>query len=314
MSGKLEVPTFNNRLEDYKEFRKRCLLYKARMKLEGKIKQVGLAVLGQLTGIAWTACEQLADDPEALETDTALDEILVILDRRFQYEKITDLPEAFEEYFYKGNRKPRETMFEYINRVRLSTDKVAKYKVVLPDEIQGWLLMRRAGLTEEQKTLVMTQVGTDLKFEKIAKVLQTTFGQTQVMKSTGRHEKTYYEEDYQEDERWEEPPEYEDTYYGETYQDQTEYEPEWEDEAAEDWYDAEEAEEGYHYDGDYQEAEFDPDEYDNIYTNYLDARKKFAELRTARGFYPVVAVIPDNAPGGKSRGKGKGKGKGPKGS
>jgi hypothetical protein len=251
-SGKVEVPTFNNRLEDYKEFRKRCLLYKSRMKLEGKIKQVGLAILGHLTRIAWTACERLADNPDGLEDETALDEILLILDARFQYEKITDLPDTFEEYFYKGNRKPRETMFEYINRIRLSTDKMAKYKVVLPDDIQGWFLMRRAGLTEEQKTLVMTQLGTDLKFEKVAKVLQTTFGQTQVMKSSGRQEKTYYEEDHRDDEYYEEPL-YEDTYYGEQYQDQTEYDQNWEyEETADDWYDAEEAEEGYQYDSDYQ--------------------------------------------------------------
>jgi hypothetical protein len=76
---------------------------------------------------------------------------------------------------------------------------------------------------------------------------------------------------------------------------------------AEEWYDDDEAEEGYQYEGDYRE-DSDPDEFDNIHSNCIEARKKFAELRTFRGFFPVVAVTPEGATGGKSRGKGKGKG------
>ena len=42
------------------------------------------------------------------------------------------------------------------------------------------------------------------------------------------------------------------------------------------------------YDEDYPDEE-DP-EYEEAYATYLDARRRFAELRNNRGFYPVVAL------------------------
>lgn len=328
MSGKLDIPVFNNQASQYREFRKRCLIYEARMRLEGKEKQVGLSILGQLTGLSWTSCEVLADDPSQLESSDALKKILSILDGRFQYDKSTELPDTFEEYFYRGNRKPRETLFDFIQRTRQATAKVAEHNVKLPEEVQGWLLLRRAGLSEDQKTLVTTQTGKDLKFDKVAEVLQTTFGQTQTMNV--RHSKVHYakDEDEQEEYRQEDTPqvyyqgqgtteeayaynepydydEWYDTdevYYGDDqYYDA--YEP----------YDYDDPEDGYEYQGDGTEGNYDPDEFDDVFANYQEARKKLSELRTSRGFYPVVAMIPDGATSSRGPSRGKGKGSRPSG-
>jgi hypothetical protein len=57
-----------------------------------------------------TSCEGLADNPDSLESDTAIDEILKMFDNRLQY-KIAGLPETFREYPHKDNRKTREAMF-----------------------------------------------------------------------------------------------------------------------------------------------------------------------------------------------------------
>ena len=65
-------------------------------------------------------------------------------------------------------------MFEYIQRQTVLTRK--------PEEIQGWLLMRRAGLTSEQKSLIMAQLGKDLTCEKVATAMQNTFGQQSMPK------------------------------------------------------------------------------------------------------------------------------------
>jgi hypothetical protein len=86
---------------------------------------------------------------------------------------------------------------------------------VLRDQVQGWLLMRRAGLTEEQRTLVTEQLGKEFKFDKVASVRQTTLGQQRTMRdkrirqapAAVRYQdfedygdETYYEqEDYEED-------------------------------------------------------------------------------------------------------------------
>ena len=69
--------------------------------------------------------------------------------------------------------------------------------------------------------------------------------------------------------------------------------------------------------------EFDVAEYDSCYASYLDARKRFNDLRMARGFLPVVALDPTASSSGVSptqmplqsnkgkgkKGKSKGKGK-----
>ncbi len=79
--------------------------------------------------------------------------------------------------------------------------------------------MRLAGLTEEQRSLVMAQLGKDLKFDKVAQVLQTTFGQQQMMtdKRNRQHAPVavHYQdfEDYG-DEAYFEHDEYEEDGYG----------------------------------------------------------------------------------------------------
>ncbi len=44
---------FDNTIAGYPEFRKRAMLFKARMKLEKKQGQAAILFLGSLTGIAW---------------------------------------------------------------------------------------------------------------------------------------------------------------------------------------------------------------------------------------------------------------------
>jgi len=72
-------------------------------------------------------------------------------------------------------------LFEYIQRIRLATKKIGEFKITLPEPVQGWLLLSRAGLTPDQKTMVMTQVGKDLSFTKVSTAMETIFGQQSVM-------------------------------------------------------------------------------------------------------------------------------------
>ena len=43
--GRIEVPTFDNTVAGFKEFKKRCNLYRLRMKIEQREKQVAIAIL-----------------------------------------------------------------------------------------------------------------------------------------------------------------------------------------------------------------------------------------------------------------------------
>ena len=52
-----------------------------------------------------------------------------------------------------------------------------KYGVDLPPAVSGWLLLRRAALTMEQRQLVMSQVSKDLTVAKVEEALYFLFGQ-----------------------------------------------------------------------------------------------------------------------------------------
>ena len=149
------------------------------MKLDQKGKLVALNLLGKLTGQAWDACEELVDKLSSLEDEkTAFDTLMAALDKRFELSKFTKLPEAFEEYFYKGNRKPKEPLNEFIQRQTRLARKIKDYNVELPELVQGWLLLRRAQLTPDQKSLVMSNIKGILNFTKIEETLTTLFGQS----------------------------------------------------------------------------------------------------------------------------------------
>ena len=60
------------------------------------------------------------------------------------------------------------------------------------------------------------------------------------------------------------------------------------------WTAAEETEDGY-YHNDENSGDFDG-ALEEAYAAYLDARRQFANLRAARGYYPVVALAPDASP------------------
>lgn len=42
-------------------------------------------------------------------------------------------------------------------------------------------------------------------------------------------------------------------------------------------------------------AEDNAAEYDDILANYVEARQKLNQMRVSRGYYPVLAMVPDNA-------------------
>ena len=47
------LPIFNNRPADYKEWRKRILLYKKKSEINKKTKEATINLMASLSGIAW---------------------------------------------------------------------------------------------------------------------------------------------------------------------------------------------------------------------------------------------------------------------
>ena len=184
------IPKFENTTASYKEWRKRIALYGGRMKQQNRSTEVGLNVLSMLTGASWRQCEDLSLD--ALEKENGLDVILARLDKQWQYAEKVEMPEAFEKYFFKTNRQPGQTLLVYCTESAQALRELGKYNVQIPDEVAGWLLLRRSGLTKEQKQLVQTTVGTKLKVAEVEKALYTILGQDHVSIPTGQRQSKFH--------------------------------------------------------------------------------------------------------------------------
>ena len=321
------IPIFSGQLHDYKEYRQRLKLYMAKMKLQKREAEGVINIIGSLTGTAWKLFETY--DISDAEKDGAFDKMVKTMDKAFEYDNRVQLPNDFDRYFGGLQRKPGESLLQYVTNHDECYRKLEDHKVTLPVTVQGWHLLRRAGLTREQRQLVMTQAPT-LEKVKVQEAMYLILGQDhrQVAGHHDRFRGRQYRAHYGDDES------YDAGYYenDETYADYEEY-----DENEHGYYESQEYDEA-----DYDEADdgnFDQDaayfqnettedptdtaaEYDSAYASYLDARKRFSDIKLARGFLPIVALweggsalspgtSSPTSPPGKGKGKGsKGKAKG----
>ena len=69
------------------------------------------------------------------------------------------------------------TTFGICHRVSSTLREVSRLKVSLPDEITGWLLLRRAALTKDLQHLVQIQVGKNLALKNVKQSMYHVFGQ-----------------------------------------------------------------------------------------------------------------------------------------
>ena len=271
------APAFDGSPPKYREYRRRALLFRRKMVLEKRGNVAALTLMGALTGAAWEAVESIDESKLETEDGSGVDVILGLLDIAFKYDDRTELPHAFENYFFKSGRYPREALIDYVQRFRQARNRVEEFKITMPPEVHGWLLLRRSRIRAEQRAMVLAQAGKDLSMEKVTELLNLMLGQDSV---PTKSEIINYVD-----------PVDEEAYYGESaewnydhgdYEDEESYDP-----ALEDLY----------YQGEQPTGEQDVDEYDEVYANYQEARQRMNQLKLARGFYPVVAMVPGMASG-----------------
>ena len=101
-----------------------------------------LNVIGSLTGTAWKLLENFP-----IEETGAFDKILKTLDKAFEYDKTVQLPNDFDRYFSGLQRRHGQSLLDYTTEHDHLYNKLAEHDVTLPNKVQGWHLLRRAGLT-----------------------------------------------------------------------------------------------------------------------------------------------------------------------
>ena len=259
--------------------------------------------------------------------------VLKILDGAFQYDDRVQLPSDFEAYFVKFHRQSGQTLLAYCTEHEELIKRLDRRKVTLPATVQGWLLLRRAGLTKEQRQLVTTQAPL-LEKRKVQETLYLLFGQDYKEMAGRSDDRRWHRlgkgrgyaahDDGADDDGGFDEDEYDESIYyggddwGEMPDDDVSF------------YDNDDfdAEAGYYHGDDTEDpVPFDVADYDEAFAAYTDARRRFNELKLSRGYLPIVALSDPSAgnltPGlasplhqqlpqvkGKKGGFGKGKGKG----
>ena len=321
------IPVFTNRPQDYREWRQRINLYRRKLELQNKSKEAVLNVLTSLHGVAWRQLEPKVETILAKE-DGGFDLVLAELDATFRYNEDVEMPRAFERFFYGLNRKPDQTLLAYVADHREALHEVEKHGVQISDKASGWILLRRSGLSSEQKQLIQSQCP-KLSYDKVVEAMFFLLGQDYKSRSTdsqstrwkgktyGRWSNKNY--GYMVDEGYDMEEPYIDDFAYQQWDDGDYENEEYEDfdePYTEDTYGA----------NDYEDTEFpdeglgDDDNLEEAYAAYLDARRHFAQMKAARGYFPVVALADSGSsmaagsqspkpPEGRGKGRGKVKGK-----
>ena len=169
------IPLFDNNIRNYKEWRARILLYGKKMSIQNKAKEATINLLTSLNGVSW---RQVEPDAEKLaESEDGFPRVLALLDKCFKYDSRVEAPRSMELFFFTMGRRPEQTLLTYVAEHKERQREIERHGIKEPDAISGWLLLRRAGLTLEQRHLVMSQVGSDTEIAKVESALYFLFGQ-----------------------------------------------------------------------------------------------------------------------------------------
>ena len=290
------IPLFSGAPQDFKEWRKRINIYYKKMELTNRKTEAVLNLIGSLQGTAWRLVEDFNLDDAG--KDNAWKEILKKLDAAFQYDSRVQLPNDFDSYF-NLQRAPGQTLLQYVTTHDELYRRICDHSITLPGAVQGWHLLRRAGLSKDQRQLVLTQ-SPGVEKNKVQEALFLLFGQD--FKAGGHHH----------DRRWKGKArgkgyavyeEEEDANYEEGW-DEAYYEFEDADLAENDYDPVEEFDqEAIYYQDEVGDAsplsqedqQHQVEEYDEAFAAYVDARRRFNDIKLSRGFLPIVALSDPNA-------------------
>eukprot|EP00435_Cladocopium_sp_Y103_P055656 s147_g18.t1 len=164
-------------------------------------------VLAILEGSSWTQCEDI--DLKDLEGENGLDVLLERLDKQRQYDDRVETSNIFDNFFFKVQRKTGQTLMEYVTEFHQALREVSRLKVTLPEEITGWLLLRRAALTKDQRHLVQTQ---DFKQTYLPNAIKSKG----FSKGKGRQQVMHADDVYDDGSEWQDYYETDEVYWEDT--------------------------------------------------------------------------------------------------
>ena len=119
-----------------------------------------LNIIGSLQGTAWRLVENY--DLSKIDGDTAIEDLMKTLDKAFQYDARVCLPQDFDGYSHLSQKPGETSQLHHQPRWQAAEGRGARHQN--SDEVQGWLFLKKANVTREQRQMVVTQAP---KLEKL---------------------------------------------------------------------------------------------------------------------------------------------------
>ena len=123
---------------------------------------LGPRILSKLTGPAWDACD--GREPQSVASDDGVNVTLQSLAGAIRCEHETELFDALEDTVNGPGRKKGEQLHDNALRVQTNVRELAKQGVRLPDQAQGFLVLRWANLSTQARIAFVTLAGNSLSF------------------------------------------------------------------------------------------------------------------------------------------------------
>ena len=323
------VPSFDGKLDQYRDYRKRALLYFNSLE-DAKQNLAGPRLISNLSGPAFECFRER--DPADFRNPRGVLQLLAILDDRFQFSPEQDLSDRLEELFFRLRRRRGEETTSFSTRFetlmaktealiteeqraerkkqqdlqraeyrRQSLDFIVarqEYEALLttladgadrpeaprppvppqemptvqpfsfPETMKGFLFLRHIGISLQTRSSLLRSSGGSLRYDRVSDLLRRTELDALVAARAQPQGQGHgfmadaATEDNDDDDDWPEEDEVEYDDFG-GYVEEEESEESFEDE---------------------QEDGAVDDEYDAAMVGYLEARRKFMDLRRARGF------------------------------
>ena len=121
-------------------------------------------------------CEFISGEAEELVEHLTVDElckedgyqkVLEALDEKYQKRKQEEAQTYLREYFYKCVIKQGETYRQFIVRLETTYRHLSQHSITLPEEVKGWLLLKKLCLDATQEALVLTAAAGSLKYAEL---------------------------------------------------------------------------------------------------------------------------------------------------
>ncbi|CAK9019993.1 unnamed protein product [Durusdinium trenchii] len=154
----------------YKRWRRRAALMIIGLPNTYPAEKHGPKLIEFLAGEAELAVEHIPVEDLAKSGGEKL--VFKALDDRFKPLEKDDMNEALKEFFFETSIRSGETMKAFITRFMTVERKLQEQGVALPEEVQGWFMLRKLHLDANQEAMLLTATRGSFKVKEVSQAVR----------------------------------------------------------------------------------------------------------------------------------------------